>query len=339
MAVVYSAPSPAGLKWVWRLRLRNAKARYALWIHGSALAFLLLAFSAHAACTTHRVADLPLTLWHDKLLVPVGLNGSPETMALDTGAGITVLSGDAAGRLNVPHDFDHHAEIFGAGGAGSALFIGQVDTLSLDQVRFDHQSFPIVDFPMRDGNGRLVAGLLGADVLSQFDVDLDIAGGRLALWRASGCDTVPPPWDANAEPVAIALDAGHHIQLPLKVDGVLLMALLDTGAGGFIMTTRAGMRAGATEEDLESDPQLHGTGVNNRAWSGRLHRFHSVHFGPAAFSNVYAALLPSTSVAQYDALIGADGLIGMQLLRGMRLWISYRSKTLYVQQSRTGSPD
>ena len=297
------------------------------------------ATTANAACVTHRVASVPLNLWHNQLFVDVAIDGSPEAMQLDTGAGITVISADVAGRLSIPHDFDRAADVRGAGGVDSALFIGQVDTLDVGGARFAKRDYPIVDMPERDGNNRLSGGLLGADVLSHFDVDLDIPGGHLGLWQNTGCDTSPPPWDDNATPIAIELDGGHHIEVPLKVDGVSLTAMLDTGAGGFLLTTRAGAHAGATDEDLEADPVIHGTGVNNRAWSGHLHRYKQVQFGTMPFRNVIAALLPSTSIAQYDALIGADGLIGMSLLRNMRLWISYRTKSLYVQSSAAHSQE
>jgi predicted aspartyl protease len=294
---------------------------------------LALAAPAHAACVTHRVASVPLTLWRNKLLLPVMVNGSAEVMALDTGAGTSVLSEEAAGRLNILHDFDHHADLRGAGGAESALFIGQIDRLGVGEVQFSRMVAPIVRLPERDWNNRPLAGLLGADVLSKFDVDLDIQGGQLALWQESGCDTEPPPWDADAQAVSIELDAGHHIEIPMKVDGVDLSAMLDTGAESLVLTMRAGMRAGATEDALDSDPVIHGTGVNDRPWSGHLHRFGLVRFGAARFERVVAALMPSAHMAQYDALIGSDGLIGMSLLRHMRIWISYRTRSLYVQQA------
>ena len=295
--------------------------------------FFLVAWPAQAACVTQRVASVPLTLWRDQLLLTVSLNGSPEIMALDTGAGTSVLSEDAAGRLNIPHDFDHHAEVRGAGGADSALFIGQLDSLDVGSAHFTRAVAPIVALPELDWNNHPLAGFLGADILSRFDVDLDIAGGQMGLWRETGCDTEPPPWDENAEAIPIELDEGHHIQIPLKVDDASLTAVLDTGAGSFVLTTRAGIRAGVTDDAMQSDPAIHGTGVNNRAWTGTLHRFHSVRFGGAQFNGVVAALIPSANVAQYNSLIGADGLIGIPLLRNMRLWISYRLHTLYMQQS------
>jgi predicted aspartyl protease len=294
-----------------------------------ALFAALLCHQAQAACTGSPAATLPLTLANDKLLVPVGLNGSPEWLALDTGAGITVISTEAAGRLNIPHDFDHAAEIGGVGGANSVIFIGLLDTMDLAGIRLSHQAFPIVDLPMRAG-GQPVSGFLGADVLHNFNVDLDLPRGEMKLWPTRACNDDTPPWQDDTQPIAFDLDSGNHILVPFKVDGVNLTGVLDTGAYGFSLTTRAAYRAGVTDDLLENDVRIRGTGVNNRTWEGHRHHFEHVVFGGAAFPNVQADIIPSTGVAAYDSLLGADALLGVPFLEHARLWISYRARMLYV---------
>ena len=303
------------------------------------LAALLPSTRASAACGSSPVASLPISIVQDKLLIPASLNGSPEQLALDTGAGITVISTDAAGRLDIPHDYDHAAEVGGVGGANSVLFIGQVNALDLAGVHLSHQLFPIIDLPLRTAEGTLVAGFLGADVLHQFDVDLNIPAGRLDLWKNTGCATSAPPWQENTSPIQFELDPGNHILVPFKVDGVTLTAVLDTGAPWLSLTTRAAYRAGLTDDELESDISIHGTGVNNRNWSGHLHRFNDIQFAGASFPGLPAEIVPSTGISAYDGLGGADALIGLRLLRNARLWISYRSRTLYLLPSRSGVPD
>jgi predicted aspartyl protease len=303
------------------------------------LAALLISNPAFAACGSAPVASLPITIVQDKLLIPASLNGSPEQLALDTGAGITVISTDAAGRLDIPHDYDRAAELGGVGGANSVLFIGQVNALDLAGVHLAHQLFPIIDLPLRTAEGTLVAGFLGADVLHQFDVDLNIPAGRLDLWKNTGCSTTTPPWQDDTPPIQFDLDAGNHILVPFKVDGVSLTAVLDTGAPWLSLTTRAAYRAGLTDDELDTDPAIHGTGVNNRNWTGHLHRFNDIQFAGASFAGLPAEIVPSTGISAYDGLGGADALIGLRLLRNARLWISYRSHTLYLLPSRSGVPD
>jgi predicted aspartyl protease len=303
------------------------------------IAAQLISSAALATCATSPAASLPLSIVDEKLLIPASLNGSAEQLALDTGAGVTVISTDAAGRLDIPHDFDHAAQLGGVGGASSVLYIGQVDTLDLAGLHFAHQSFPIVDMPLRTAQGTLVAGFLGADVLHQFDVDLNIPGGRLDLWRNTGCDEAAPPWQDPAPPIQFELDAGNHILVPFKVDGVNLTAVLDTGAPWLSMTTRAAYRSGVTDDQMEADPQIHGTGVNNRSWSGHVHRFGDIQFAGASFPGLPAEVVPSTGVTAYDGLGGADALIGLRLLRNVRIWISYRNHTIYLAPSHQATPD
>jgi predicted aspartyl protease len=302
-------------------------------------AALLVAPAARAACGASPAASLPVTEVGRKLLIPAMLDGSPEQLAVDTGAGTTAISTDAAGRLDIPHDYDRAAELNGVGGADSVLYIGQVASLDIGGLHFAHGNYPIIDLPLRTAAGTLVAGFLGADVLHQFDVDLNIPAGRLDLWRSTGCPDAPPAWTADTQPIAFDLDAGNHILVPFKVDGVTLTAVLDTGAADLSLTTRAAYRAGLTDDALDSDPEIHGTGVNNRGWTGHVHRFHDIQFAGASFAGLRAAIVPSQTMAAYDSLGGADALVGLRLLRHTRLWISYRNRTLYVLPARQSSAD
>jgi len=293
-------------------------------------AAVLYGGAANAACGTAPVASVPISIVDDKLLVPVSLNGSPEQLALDTGAGNTFVSTDAAGRLDIPHDYDHAAEVGGVGGQDSVVYIAEVSSLDVGALHLSHQLYPIADLSLKAADGSRVAGLLGADVLHQFDVDLNIPAGRLDLWKSTGCQDSTPPWQDETTPIQIDLDAGNHILVPFKVQGVALTGVLDTGAPWLSITTRAAFRAGLTDDAMDNDPEIHGTGVNERAWTGHVHRFDDIKFAGASFGGLAAEIVPSTGVAAYDGLGGADALIGLRLLRNARLWISYRSHTLYL---------
>jgi predicted aspartyl protease len=303
-----------------------------------ALTLLLSCHAALASCPTEQAASLPLTFWKGKLLLPVGINGAPQTIALDTGAGISTISTAVANSIDLPHDFDHAAELGGVGGRASVLNIGQIDTLELDRIRLTHLAFPIADFDMKTQSGDPVAGLLGADVLRRYDLEIDVPAGRLNLFQTSACSDPQPPWSTASDPIPFDLDEGNHILVGLKVEGTHLTGVLDTGAPGLAVTDGAAFRTGLSEDALDADIPIHGIGVNNRAWTGHLHRFENIDFAGVNFHATPAEIIPSNMAAHNDALIGADALIGMELLQKMRLWISYRTKTLYMQASgRTGA--
>ncbi|MEJ0049338.1 MAG: retropepsin-like aspartic protease [Rhodospirillales bacterium] len=301
-------------------------------------AAMLFHHAALASCPAGQAAVLPLTLWHGKLLVPVGINGAPQMIALDTGAGISTISTAVANSIDLPHDFDRAVELGGVGGRNSILNIGQVATLELDKVRLTHLAMPIADMEMKTQSGAPVAGLLGADVLHGFDVEIDVPAGRLVLWSASECPAPPPSW-ASDDPIPFELDEGNHILVDLRVEGARLTGVLDTGAPGLAVTEGAAFRTGLTEDALDGDIPIHGIGVNNRAWKGHLHRFSSIKFGGLTFRDTPSEIIPSNMAARNDALIGADALIGMELLQHTRLWICYRTKMLYLQSGPRSNAD
>jgi predicted aspartyl protease len=303
------------------------------------LAALALPHPASAACTGAPAADLPLSETRNKLLVPVNIDGSPEQIALDTGAGITVISTETADRLTILHDFDHHFEVGGVGGADSVLYIGKVRQFDIGPLHLEHQNFPIVDLPMRTETGAPIAGFLGADILHPFDIEIDIQRGRLTLWPSKACAGTAPAWADGLSPITIDLDEGNHILVPVRIHGVNLTAVLDTGAGGMSLTTRAAFRTGLTDDTLNNDPQVQGTGVNNRAWHGHYHRFDKITIAGISFTNVWAGIVPSTDIASYNGLGGADALLGVDILRHTRLFISYRARTLYLQSLDQRPPD
>jgi predicted aspartyl protease len=298
----------------------------------SALAALLASTAAHAGCTAIKSASLPIQLWGQKLLVPASINGTSQFLAVDTGASTTLIASAVASSLNILRDFDRVAVARGVGGVNSAVDIGKVDNLTLGQLSFTNKTMLIVDLPMRGPNNQPVAGFLGADILAHYDVDLDLPGRRMTLWHVQDCPNFQPPWADAGDKLPIDLDEQGHILVPLKVDGAALTGLLDTGAPMLVLTPRAAARAGVTDDGAGGDIALNGTGVNNREWDGRLHRFPSVEFAGDETRFMPAEIINGTSLHQYETLLsGSDGLVGLTVLHKHRLWISYQTKTIFVQ--------
>jgi predicted aspartyl protease len=298
----------------------------------SALAALLASTAAHAGCTAIKSASLPIQLWGQKLLVPARINGTSQFLAVDTGASTTLIASAVASSLNILRDFDRVAVARGVGGVNSAVDIGKVDNLTLGQLSFTNKTMLIVDLPMRGPNNQPVAGFLGADILAHYDVDLDLPGRRMTLWHVQDCPNFQPPWADAGDKLPIDLDEQGHILVPLKVDGAALTGLLDTGAPMLVLTPRAAARAGVTDDGAGGDIALNGTGVNNREWDGRLHRFPSVEFAGDETRFMPAEIINGTSLHQYETLLsGSDGLVGLTVLHKHRLWISDQTKTIFVQ--------
>ena len=296
----------------------------------AALLLLMLAQTARAECTMHRAAELPLTLWRDKLYVPVSIDGATRMMFVDTGASVTTLAAKTADALSLPRDFDHTADMFGVGGQESHLYLVHTRTLSLGGITARDQTYPVAEFTEMMADGATpVGGLIGADLLSHFDLELDVPNRRLGLWQVTGCSEVTPDWTGASGSVPVEVLPSRHVSVPVRADETVVNLLLDTGAPGVVLSTRAAARAGATPEVLEESRRMSGRGVNERAFQGWVHIIARLDVAGDIFGDARAAVVNNGRVQ------GGDGLLGLAFLKRGRVWISYATGRLFLERGVT----
>ncbi len=277
-------------------------------------------------CDLVEVAKMPLEVRSRLLVVPAGIGGKWVTLLVDTGAERTVLSGEAATRLALERDAKIVTRSTGMGGsftANDAIIPGLV----LGGVRFPLQRVSVGQF--RFGPGLEADGLLGSDVLLAFDLDIDVPGRQLTLYRPRNCPDVRPPWNEPFERVPGVRAQRDRLLVPLELDGVSGMGILDTGAQATTIGLRMGDRLGMTPMALAGDPivQHHGAGPGTMA--ARLHRFSLLRIGPAV------ATSPVLSVLPVDAGVG-DALVGEDFINGRRIWMSFANREVFIATTRPG---
>ena len=77
--------------------------------------------------------------------------------------------------------------------------------------------------------GHPVTGLLGADFLSPYDLDLDIPAGRLTLYSVAGCAGRFLPWTGPYAALPAWRPVRNVMTLAMQVGGKTLQAELDSG--------------------------------------------------------------------------------------------------------------
>jgi len=125
---------------------------------------------------------VPVTFTHDQATVPVALNGRDAPMLLDTGAGRTLLTAAAVQQDNLPLDEWVSTPLMGAGNRIEERRNVLLRSMALGGVALQRrglaQGISLAVTAQRLDTEASVAGLLGADLLSRFDLDLDcLAGG------------------------------------------------------------------------------------------------------------------------------------------------------------------
>jgi predicted aspartyl protease len=274
-------------------------------------------------CNLTLVAQVPLQVQDRLLVVPAGINSQWIHLVVDSGAERTTISNATAERLGLPHDTRYKVKSLGIGGATTNTDV-TVDRLVLGGVHFPVERMAVGDFKLQNERGLSADGLLGADILLAFDMDIDVPNNTLTLYRSRLCPNVQPPWHEPWIEIIGVRARKDRLLLPLELDGVEGLALLDTGAQGNVLGVNMARRMGLTEQVLATDPLVRNTGTGGVSVS-RLHRFGQMRIGPVVTMSPSLVVLPS------DFGVG-DALIGEEFLQGRRVWISFRNRAVFVSR-------
>jgi hypothetical protein len=257
------------------------------------------------------VADLPAKLTQSGLEVAGQVNRVDTNLILDTGAERSVLTTQtirsdllARSRLTISQltgvtGTISNADVFADIKLGSADF---------------QQRFAVADISD-------VSGLVGGDLLSDYDVELDIPAGRMRLWRASTCHADQLPWSGPRATLPARV-TGDRLIIPLVLDGQQASALLDTGSAISLLSTDFArrLRVRATSGDRLASIR----GVDGGSGMVRFHRFASMDIGQVHMAN------PLIAVGETQ-LVAPEMVLGLDYLTGHRIWISYRTEQIVLQ--------
>lgn len=298
------------------------------------IARIILALAT--ACTAVAKADDAITTWqvpltpandgHDTVPVYVNKKG-PYPFILDSGADGSAVYQWFADRAALPkgaRDEDL------SGQTGSA----KVATYHIDSLSLAGLSLHNVDafgLPNRHDAGRQ-AGVLGNDFMDKAIVAFDFPCKRV--------DIYPKPVDAtavvgrHAQAVKTGIDPGTTLlTLPVSVNGVAGVAILDTGSRNTRLTPRYARDAGidTTRAPFHDDQPIYGTALIKqipRTGPIGMVRVANTVFADATAQVVDLAVLAHDFGSKPAMLLGAD-LIGRY-----RLVYDHAAQTVWFQPSQ-----
>jgi predicted aspartyl protease len=296
-------------------RSSAARRRRAAWL----LAAIALApLPAAAACRLEPRAAVSLTENWNFLVFPATIGGEPVSMLLDSGADAGLVTAEAADRLRLPAGSAR--TVIEGTGASLPVPTLRLDTLAIGGAAMPAALVPVAPLPTEPRVHPPVAGLVGADLLAGFEVDIDVPAHRLALARAAGaCDDFRP-WP-GAAPVAATRD-GNRLVVEAVLDGHRLRALVETGARSTILDTTAAARIGLDAAALAKDPGGVTGGVDLRPVLYHWHRFRTLVIGGVSESG------PVLTVSAVNA--PADLLLGADFFARHRVWLSYAGDRIFI---------
>jgi predicted aspartyl protease len=181
-------------------------------------------------------------------------------------------------------------------------------------------------------------GVLGMDILRDFDLDIDGPKRTLSLYRVRRCETADPPWDEPAVPVRGITSQRGRLRMPFEIDGIEGSALIDTGAQYTTIGQQMARRLGLTEQTLANDRVIKYYGVGGGSSPTHIHRFQLVSIGPVKARSVSLLVLTVDPPLLPNGTTVDENLIGQDFLAKRRIWLSYKTQRVAVSQRAGDEP-
>ena len=270
------------------------------WVGRRAVLGLPVLGGAAWGCT--QVASVPLVLEDGFPLVPAVLAGRAVRFLLDTGAQGMLVTPETALALSLP--LAGMTRVMGTGGSQEARVV-RLPGLRLGGAGMPELLAPVLPLPVSLRGEAALAGLLGASLLARFDLDIDVPGGRLALWAPGTC-----PRPAGVVLPMEVSRAGEPF-IPVRVNGQTLLALLDTGSRATLLTRAAARLLGV------GAPVSANTAVGVDGTRTPLEHVR-VRLGLGDEAAVETAVsVTSLQLERGDMLLGLDAVVRR------RVWVAY----------------
>jgi predicted aspartyl protease/tetratricopeptide (TPR) repeat protein len=218
------------MKWIWRLGCLG-------------IGFFLAGQAWAGRCQLKDYGTLPVEMVGGRATTVVKINGNDTRFALDTGAFFNIMSKASASSLGLklramPFGF----RITGIGGDANAQF-AQVKEFGILGTKLEDIDFIV-------GGTDTGYGLLGANVLDFADLEIDLAHGKLTLFKVDHCNNLSLAYWSNdghynvadIEPADSQFD--RRTFLSVTINGKQVRALIDSGAAATTLSRRAAERIG-----------------------------------------------------------------------------------------------
>ncbi|MFM0047275.1 retropepsin-like aspartic protease [Paraburkholderia sediminicola] len=277
-------------------------------------------------CTVVADAQMPLMESHGRFVTPVIIDLQPLMMLVDSGASSSALSPRTTASLHLDEDTDRRAHLNGVGGQMDVqhpVILRSLKFGSLNLENYDVLTANIVR-PEQENDAAAPVGLIGADLLSRFDVELDFPNHRLTLYRVSSCSGNFIPWSGRYD-MFMARHASHNaFVIPVVLNGTPVRAVVDTGSNISSISRDGATAAEVDAATLASEPAGTFVGSKGNAVAAHKHLFQTMAVGTSTFRN-------ARIFVQDGSFPDTDMLLGMDFLRWRKVWLSYSSNQVFIQ--------
>jgi hypothetical protein len=278
-----------------------------------------------------------------RALIPVSINGIPKLFLLDTGGDISQISGEVAEELKLP-EHETRLKMLDLYGHASSKYV-TVEKFTVGRLIGEDIDLAVHPNP-NFGRGTRYIGIFAPDLMGRYDVEIDFGTYKMNYFSPDHCPGKVVYWPHNALAVLPFVFHKRHIRFTVKVDGKDLTAEIDTGAPNTTMHSEAAKRLFDIAPDSPGNVPLNAQGM--AAAFGRV--FDTLDFEGVAVKNPHVVIIPDlvgskdpnngfrtdTRAKRVDDLEDqADMLIGMDILRKLRLYIAFNESRIFISEAST----
>lgn len=287
--------------------------------------------SPFAGCGPGPRATLAVQMREQLPVVRVTVNDRSADLIVDTGATTTVFNHNAAAVLGLRAMAGPGLTYTSVQGAGRATR-ATIDALRLGP-------WTLTDLAVAVTTNAPADGVLGLDILSRYDIDVNLPQNEIVLHQSGLCPGEAPVMAGEVLELPTArlvARAGQgrarepYLVVPARLDGAATFAMLDTGAaaGSLVSTAFAaqvGMQKGA---DQAASITVLGFGAQARLGQ---YRFAELLVGRERFEN-------PTLLVGGDPQVVFPIILGHDYFSTHRVWFSFASDRIFVVPLTRPSP-
>lgn len=246
----------------------------------------------------------------------------PRLFFLDTGASMNMIRPEFAEELKLKHKANSRSK--GMGGVAETRIVQALNVNVGGNIHLEEVYFTAINVSFQ----RDAMGVLAADTMTSMDSDLDVEKLEWRIWpdgRADRTGMIETDSDIDRQGTA------SKIFVTVKVNGLPLRMLLDTGAPGNLVIGNAAAKRIGLWDDAKPYAPAQVRGIGGASDPGRFVKIGVSQFAGVDFRNVVSFIEGPGGSNRYGN--GAEGIIGLNMLQHFTLSTDVKRGKLWVQQN------
>jgi tetratricopeptide (TPR) repeat protein len=287
---------------------------------------------AAAKCKISKVVELPITMDSLRPTIDVKINNRDAKFVLDSGAFYSMISSATAAEYSLKTAPGHYGlRVTGIGGTAD-VGVATVKEFSIVGLIIKNVEFLVGGSEV--GN----AGLLGQNLLENFDVEYDLAAGVIRLFKTEDCGHarlaywLTPEQDFSWMPIERIEPLHPHTIGVAYVNDKKIRVEFDTGAFVSVLSLKAAERAGIRPDSPGVVESGYSRGIGRGMVMSYIAPFASFKIGDGEEIKNTKLRIADIGLDSADMLVGADFFISHRVFvanKEHKLFLSYNGGPVF----------